>query len=440
MTVSPESSGFGRALDRLRHAERPARLSISDQLRLLGETPSDFTPRPTPRLATMPLPDGYEASNEAGSHYVVRSGYPNNHFHGRIRLDRANIDDFARLLDLAECEHGELDLERIAFLDTETTGVSGGAGMCPFLIGVGFFRADQFEVVQYFIRDFDEETSMLRALDELLGNFDLLVTYNGRSFDVPLVENRCVLSRLDSPFVHMAHFDLLFTARRLWRAGHGSCKLTALEAKILNFFRGPDIPGSQIPRAYFDYLQSSDAITMRSVFFHHVYDILSLTALMIHAADRVTSEPLPLDDALDLYSLGRIFDRVREKRRSIHFYEMALDGRLPMAIRIRAMERLSILYRRTDQVDSSMEICGQLIVLDEFSMVGYEGAAIFQERHARDLGAACAVIRSALGRLDGKPGMTRRSEKLQARLERLGRKSGENRGQEILGRRPHSSV
>ena len=424
MTVSPESSGFGKALDRLRHAERPARLSISDQLRLLDVKFSEATSRPTPRLATMPLPDGYEASNEAGSHYVVRNTYPNDQFHGRIRLSRANVEDFSRLLELAGCTSSELDLGRIAFLDTETTGVSGGAGMCPFLIGVGSYRAERFEVVQYFIRDFDEEPSMLLALGELLENFDLLVTYNGKSFDVPLVENRCVLARMDSPFEHMAHFDLLFTARRLWRAGHGSCKLTALEVNILNFLRGPDIPGSQIPRAYFDYLQSSDAITMRSVFSHHVYDILSLAALMIHGGDRVTSEPLPLDDALDLYSLGRIFDRVHDKQRSIRFYEMALDGRMPMDTRIRAMERLSILYRSTGQLDSSMEMCGQLMVLDRFSMVGYEGAAIFQERHARDLGAACSVIRSALGRLDGKPGMARHSEKLQARMTRLGRKSG----------------
>jgi uncharacterized protein YprB with RNaseH-like and TPR domain len=419
--VSPESSGFGRALDQLRRAERPTRLSISDPLRLLGESsPAPESP-PAPPLATVPLPDGTETTNSAGSHYVVRNRYAGSHFHGRVRLDRADVTDFTRLLDLAGCEHRGLALERIAFLDTETTGISGGAGMCPFLIGVGFYRGDSFEVVQYFIRDFDEETSMLLALGDLLKSFDLLVTYNGRSFDAPLVENRCVLSRFASPFEHMAHFDLLFTARRLWRAGHGSCKLTALEVKILDFVRGPDIPGAQIPRAYFDYLRSSDAITMRTVFSHHVYDILSLAAMMIHGADRVNSEPLPHDEPLDLYSLGRIFDRVHDLERTIRFFEMSIDGRLPMSIRIRVMERLSVLYRKTGQLERSKELCGQLMVLDEFSMVGYEGAAIFQERHARDLEAACSVIRSALGRLDGKPGMARRSEKLQSRLNRLGR-------------------
>src|SRR5207253_2677646 len=139
--------------------------------------------------------------------------------------------------------------DRIIFLDTETTGIQGGTGMCPFLVGVGFFFGDEFQILQFFIRDFDEEPSMLLALTQLLERFKLVITYNGAAFDIPLLETRFTLARLDNPFENLSHYDLLFTTRRLWRHGHGSCRLTALEREMISFVRGPDIPGAMIPRA-----------------------------------------------------------------------------------------------------------------------------------------------------------------------------------------------
>src|SRR6185436_1815871 len=107
---------------------------------------------------------------------------------------------------------------------------------------------------------------MLLALGELLARFELVVTYNGAAFDIPLLETRFTLARLDSPFQRMSHFDFLFTARRLWRNGHGSCRLVALEREMISFMRGPDVPGSMIPRVYFDYLQRKPVPALRGVF------------------------------------------------------------------------------------------------------------------------------------------------------------------------------
>src|SRR5207244_4337732 len=119
---------------------------------------------------------------------------------------------------------------------------------------------------------------MLLALTQLLERFKLVITYNGAAFDIPLLETRFTLARLDSPFhsakrkrdsaqpERMSHFDLLFTARRLWRNGHGSCRLVALEREMISFMRGPDVPGAMIPRTYFDYLQQRPSATFRSVF------------------------------------------------------------------------------------------------------------------------------------------------------------------------------
>ena len=412
---------FRKALNRLRRGPSPS-FSIRDQLRFLEDPPRRRTHARRDVRVVDSLPMGRTESNANGTHYVISNSYPHHHFHGTVLLDRLSSKDLEVLLDLARCKHADLDRERIVFLDTETTGVSGGAGMCPFLIGVGFFRGNAFEVVQYFIRDFDEEPSMLLALEEFLKEFDLIVTYNGQSFDLPLVESRCVLSRLDSPFEHLSHFDLLFMARRLWRAGHGSCRLTALEEKLLRFMRGPDIAGSMIPQAYFDYLQSSDASILRSVFSHNVYDIQSLAALAIHAADRVVTEPAPLDDALDLYSLGRIFDTPRDRSKGIRCYEMALESPMPSGVRIRTLERLSVLYRRIGEHARSLTLCEQLMAQPEFSIIGYGGASMFFEHRARDLESALKVVDEALVRMEGLPRMESRRARVQARRERLEKK------------------
>jgi hypothetical protein len=112
--------------------------------------------------------------------------------------------------------------------------------------------------------------------------------------------------------------------------------------------RGPDIPGAMIPRAYFDYIQRRGNPAFRSVFTHNVDDVLSLAALTVHACDRLIFEPAPLDEPLDLYSLGRIFEKAKDWQRSIRFYEMALAGGVDEPIRQRIVGRLAALYRRAE--------------------------------------------------------------------------------------------
>ena len=309
--------------------------------------------------------------------------------------------------------------DRIIFLDTETTGVQSGAGVCPFLVGIGYFSADEFHMLQYFIRDFDEEPSMLYALGALLERFDMVVTYNGSAFDIPLLETRFTLARLDSPFKSMSHLDLLFSARRLWRSGHGSCRLVALEKEMISFMRGPDVPGSMIPRAYFDYLQHKPTPALKGVFSHNVYDVVSLAALTVHACDRITLEPARLDDPLDLYSLARVLQNSQSWLRSIRLYEMALAGGLPEPERQKALESLSVVHRRNGNHERSFEICAELMAGAEFSMAGYEGAAIYYERVAKDFESALRVLEEGVCRVESK----RWKKLLQARWDRLQQKA-----------------
>src|SRR5207244_1203515 len=141
-----------------------------------------------------------------------------------------------QVLSLARLLIGsEIDFEpfQIAFLDTETTGVSGGSGTYVFLVGVGSWNASGFCVEQFFMRDFHEEMALLLALHERLKDVRLLVTFNGKSFDLPLLDSRYVIARLDRPLARVTHLDLLYPARRLWKLRLGDCSLMNLEKRLL---------------------------------------------------------------------------------------------------------------------------------------------------------------------------------------------------------------
>jgi uncharacterized protein YprB with RNaseH-like and TPR domain len=339
-----------------------------------------------------------------------------------VRLSRFSVLELNELMRLMrQRTQAASDRDRIIFLDTETTGIQGGTGICPFLIGVGHFSDEGFEMIQYFIRDFDEEPSMLCALGELLENFDLVITYNGASFDIPLLESRLTLARMDNPFARLAHFDLLNTARRLWRNGHGSCRLAALE-RLLSFVRGPDVPGSMIPRAYFDFLQQRPTPELPHIFTHNLDDVVSLAALTIHACDRIAAEPPLLDEPLDIFSLARVYENASDWVKAKDLYEKALAGGLPEATRMKALESLSVMHRRNGDHEQSLRICRNLMASEIFSLNGYEGAAVYYERIAGSVEAALQVVEEGLRRLGDSSIEKRWNRLLRARWERLQQK------------------
>jgi uncharacterized protein YprB with RNaseH-like and TPR domain len=416
---------FGKALRQLRPKESPQRLLFQSDspVASLGQQLAFLKSRSPRQCVTEAVaPDGVEEITPFGRHLAVRKIYGPNEYHGNVRLGRFSCSDLQRLSTLMKEKAAVPHRDSIVFLDTETTGLHGGTGMVPFLVGLGYFSGEDFIVIQYFIRDFDEEPSMLLALGDILQRFKLVVTYNGATFDLPLLETRFTLARLNSPFADLGHLDLLPAARRLWRNGHGSCRLAALEHKIAGFFRGPDVPGAMIPRSYFDFLQGRGASTMNGVLKHNVHDIVSLAALTVCAADRMVSEPARLDNPLDLFSLGRIVENTAEWKRALTFYEWALAGGLPDPIRSKARENLAVLCRRSGDHSRSLGLCRELMAGAVFSMVAYEGAAIYHERVAGDAVAALETVERALSRLEDTPGNKRYRVSLQARRERLKQK------------------
>src|SRR5580700_2891031 len=218
-------------------------------------------PVPSPKLARpasagyiQDLISGAVVSTPHGEHFETERLWERHRRHGS--MDISDLDDLPEDL-LAQLSDGTIARShpmKWAFLDTETTGLAGGTGTYAFLIGVGNIEPAGFRLRQFFMRDYGEEPSQLHRLAEYLAQFDVLVTYNGKAYDQPLLETRFRMARAHHPFDRMEHLDLLFGARRLWKLRLESCRLVDLENQILGVERQGDLPGEMIPYYYFEYL------------------------------------------------------------------------------------------------------------------------------------------------------------------------------------------
>ncbi|MYB77756.1 MAG: hypothetical protein F4X83_11845 [Chloroflexi bacterium] len=180
------------------------------------------------------------------------------------------------------------DVRRMVFWDTETTGL-GGPGTYVFLVGLGYLEDDAFVVRQHFIRSPDEEPAMLRAVAETLPQWPTMTTFNGVSFDLPLLRARMKAHNVKMDLSDVLHSDLLYGARRLWQRRLPNCRLQTLEEHILDFKRQGDVPSAAVPGMYFDYLESGDLSSLEGVFHHNVLDIVSLAGLMVAMHEHVAS-------------------------------------------------------------------------------------------------------------------------------------------------------
>lgn len=254
------------------------------------------------------LPGGRLVETQYGACFVLDTVYSIDHQHGNKRLS----DLERQPMDAAATFCADPRLARLAphdflFLDTETTGL-GGAGVIAFMVGVAFFDGDAFVVRQYFLREHGDEASMLQMLAELLAYKAGLITFNGRAFDLTLLDNRYLMQRMEDlvdDLLTRPHIDLIQPSRRLWHRRLQSWSLITVEQKLLDVHRtAEDVPGWAIPRIYFDYLISGDARTLLPIFYHNRQDLLSMVGL----AGKVTrqfAQPRADDHPLDLLSLAR---------------------------------------------------------------------------------------------------------------------------------------
>jgi uncharacterized protein len=275
--------------------------SVSPAPARLADAVPEGDPQPLPAL----LPGLELVETPEGACYVLDRIYPLHHRHGADTLDSLLQQQPAAAAPFCgEPRLSDLDFRDFLFLDTETTGL-GGAGTLAFMVGVAFFEGDAFVARQYFLRDHGDEPAMLWLINELLAQRPGLITFNGRSFDLPLLDGRFLLNRMVCDICERPHLDLLPPARRLWRQRFDSCALGALEQTLLGLRRSQeDVPGWLIPALYHHYLVSGDGREMARVFYHNRIDLLSMVTL----AARITRQlaaPQPGDHPIDLLGLGR---------------------------------------------------------------------------------------------------------------------------------------
>ncbi|WP_282935460.1 ribonuclease H-like domain-containing protein [Paenibacillus sp. RC67] len=226
------------------------------------------------------------AHNEWGSFVLRRRVYESSFLHGRYALGElvGQSDPLLSILLKGDVDPAESSLphDRLLYLDTETTGLGIGAGNVPFMIGIGFYEGDLFVVEQMFIRNPAEELAMLYHLQEKLEKYPYLVSYNGKTFDWPIIKNRYILNRMPSDPEITGHLDFLYPSRSLWKHTLPSCRLGKVEEERLSVTRHEDVPGSLAPTLYFQYLAENDVSIVKGVFIHNELDILSLAGLSVH--------------------------------------------------------------------------------------------------------------------------------------------------------------
>lgn len=196
---------------------------------------------------------------------------------------------------------------KVLFLDTETTGLNGGAGTVAFMIGFGYLAGSRFRVEQYMMRSYADEPLLLAKAAEIMARFYAAVTFNGDNFDLPLLESRFTMARMREQWTPLTRLDLMHPARRLWKRRLGSCRLGILEKEILRRGRTDDLPGSEAPRRFFEAMKTGDFAPLEEVFTHNRLDVAALSSLLC-ALSEAYAAPEQLTDAADLYSMGRVLE------------------------------------------------------------------------------------------------------------------------------------
>jgi uncharacterized protein len=387
-------------------------------------TASPALPPPNPFQAPRParyfieeLMTGEVVETAAGAHFETEKLYENHRRHGS--MDISSLIELPE--DLLDSLSGGTILKshpkRWCFLDTETTGLAGGAGCYAFLIGVGSIDEEGFRVRQFFMRDFGDEPSLLSALSAYIARFDVLITYNGKTYDVPLLETRYRMARARPPFARLAHLDLLHGARRLWKLRLDSCRLVELENRILGLEREGDLPGEMIPYYYFQYLRIQQAFQLVPIFHHNVMDIVSLACLTAVVPFAFRS---PADAALrhgaDLVGLARWLAQAERFEEAVSLYRRAVDLGLPDNLLFKTLWEIGRLEKKLERYAAAVAVYTDLAAAkNPYRVSALEELAKYYERRECNYAMALEMTGSALALEDSEP-LRRREQRLTTRL------------------------
>lgn len=403
--------------------------ALRARLRQAGLQPASGLRRPAPRTAPLPAEwPGRTVTTPLGVYYLLEREFPTGHTHGESTLDR--LLAASSLPELFNLPAG-IDPSRMVFMDTETTGLAGGAGTFAFLVGTGSFRESGFLLRQYFLPDPAGEAAMLEdALSEMEAG-SALVTFNGRAFDVPILQARATLRlRRFNTLKETAHLDLLAHARRLWRRKLDSCSLGSLEREILGVRRSyEDVPSDLIPELYREYLRSGDPQPMEGVLYHNAQDILSMAVLAAGVLDRYLIPPGEIPDPLEAMSLAFSFRAEGRPDLAEDAFRASLRGTLRADQRARAVDGLSALLKQKRSMEEAAALWEEWHALDPGDPAPCVELAKHYEWRVRDIAKALVWAENALSAAADMPMPAQRAMKraVTHRMRRLERKKSRSR-------------
>jgi uncharacterized protein YprB with RNaseH-like and TPR domain len=383
------------------------------------------------------------ARTKFGTHLSVRN------WHATPELPEISpvaLDLLCRTADVARSRKWRAaadDPEKWLFLDTETTGLAGGTGTYAFLVGVAWWDAGGLQVEQFVMRDFSDEYSMLMELATRLAERPVLITFNGKSFDWPLLESRYLMTRSICVPQLGAHLDLLHPARAVWKLRLGSVRLVDLEREVLDaprlgWDRQDDMPGSLIPQYYFDYLRGGSPGPLAGVVRHNRMDLRGLAALFGKLNSLLDTEYHGTAEALDLFGLSRYLQRRGAAERAESTCAAARDHGLPLPFDRQAQRELALMAKRRGEFAKSATIWAELLHDAELRSMACEELAVYHERRTKDSGKALEYTRLGIAELGKQSarssclartaGALRRMERLMKRAARLENKLAKTNG------------
>jgi uncharacterized protein YprB with RNaseH-like and TPR domain len=336
--------------------------SLTDKLRDLGvqvgASQIKTASKKSPGISLSEALEGRWETNRSGECFVVRKDYPFNHKHGNRSLSRLpDISIFEPVLSSTSLS--DIPLEQFLFIDTETTGLSGGAGTYVFLVGAAKYDQDGIHFAQFFLQDPANEPCQLAALEDFCSSSKVLVSYNGKSFDLPRIKNRFLFHGWPAPFQDIYHLDLLHIVRRLWKTHLPTCTLGDIEYHLLGVERSSqDIPGWQVSEKFFEYLQNSDPEPLKSVFYHNEVDVISLITLLSYITDRLLK---PLSKAYrdfdDLVPIGQYLYHLGRSDKAIEVISRAISSKsLSEYSLLSGLTSLASIHKKNDEYHSALPL------------------------------------------------------------------------------------
>jgi len=369
---------------------------LSERLQKLGLKKAASLPAIKPR-ANKPLAEilgAREIITRFGEVLLFEDFLPYGSYHGDVIISVG--DNFAELHKLAKISTIDNGIKNHLFIDTETTGLSSGTGTIPFLIGFGYFDQTGFKLGQLILENPSNEPAQLVEFSKVLHNFENTITFNGKSFDLPLIHTRFALNKIPDTLNRFSHIDLLHLSRKIWKSRLADRSLKELEKHILHYTRSSEeVLGWMIPQIYFDYLKSGDGTLLKNVSYHNAIDVVSMAALYIKInimlndlLDRQTI------DHSDLFAIGQMYEQINENEKALIIYNTCFSSTKFRGNELLNLCRhMAVLYRKQEKWNEAINFWNICAELDD--MEACISLAKYNEHIIKNIGEAIGWIEKA---------------------------------------------